>query len=76
MTPSNFCFRAAMLLVLAGMLWGSQMAITDAHSAISAHAHLNLTACKLVKGEISPGAVEAVRWRNGFADIAPRTYSA
>jgi hypothetical protein len=42
MTPSNFCFRAAMLLVLAGMLWGPQMAITDDHSAISPHAHLNL----------------------------------
>jgi hypothetical protein len=28
MTPSNLCFRAAMLLVLAGMLWGLQMAIT------------------------------------------------
>jgi len=42
MTPSNLCFRAAMLLVLAGMLWGLQMAITDDHSAFPAHAHLNL----------------------------------
>jgi hypothetical protein len=31
-----------MLLVLAGMLWGLQMAITDDHSAFPAHAHLNL----------------------------------
>ena len=42
MTPSNLCFRAAMLLVLAGMLWGLQMVITDDHSAFPAHAHLNL----------------------------------
>ena len=42
MTPSSLCFRAAMLLVLAGMLWGLQMAITDDHSAFPAHAHLNL----------------------------------
>jgi cbb3-type cytochrome oxidase subunit 1 len=41
-TPSNLCFRAAMLLVLAGMVWGLQMAITDDHSAFPAHAHLNL----------------------------------
>jgi hypothetical protein len=41
-TPSNLCFRAAMLLVLAGMIWGLQMAITDDHSAFPAHAHLNL----------------------------------
>jgi cbb3-type cytochrome oxidase subunit 1 len=31
-----------MLLVLAGMLWGLRMAITDDHSAFPAHAHLNL----------------------------------
>jgi hypothetical protein len=31
-----------MLLVLTGMLWGLQMAITDDHSAFPAHAHLNL----------------------------------
>ena len=42
MTASTLCFRAAMLLVLAGMMWGLQMAITDDHSAFPAHAHLNL----------------------------------
>jgi len=42
MTPSNLCFRGAMLLLLAGMLWGLQMAMTDDHSAFPAHAHLNL----------------------------------
>jgi hypothetical protein len=42
MTPSNLCFRAAMLFVLAGMVWGLQMAISDDHSAFPAHAHLNL----------------------------------
>jgi cbb3-type cytochrome oxidase subunit 1 len=31
-----------MLFVLAGMIWGLQMAIADDHSAYPAHAHLNL----------------------------------
>jgi cbb3-type cytochrome oxidase subunit 1 len=31
-----------MLFVLAGMVWGLQMAISDDHSAFPAHAHLNL----------------------------------
>ena len=31
-----------MLLLLAGMIWGLQMAITDDHSAFPADAHLNL----------------------------------
>jgi FtsH-binding integral membrane protein len=39
---SNLCFKAAMLLLLAGMLWGLQMAIVDNHTAYPAHAHLNL----------------------------------
>jgi hypothetical protein len=42
MTASTLCFRAAMLLLLAGMVWGLQMAIWDNHSAYPAHAHLNL----------------------------------
>ena len=42
MTASNLCFKASMLLLLAGMLWGLQMAIADNHSAYPAHAHLNL----------------------------------
>ena len=42
MAASNLCFRAAMLLLLAGMVWGLQMAIADNHSAYPAHAHLNL----------------------------------
>jgi hypothetical protein len=31
-----------MLMVLAGMVWGLQMAISGDHSAFPAHAHLNL----------------------------------
>lgn len=31
-----------MLLLLAGMLWGLQMAIVDNHAAYPAHAHLTL----------------------------------
>src|SRR5208282_5271247 len=42
MTASNLSFKAAMLLLLAGMVWGLQMAIADNHSAYPAHAHLNL----------------------------------
>ena len=42
MNASSLCFRAAMLLLLAGMAWGLQMAISGDHSAFPAHAHLNL----------------------------------
>src|SRR5664279_2944590 len=42
MKASSLCFRAAVLFVLAGMIWGLQMAISDDHSAFPAHAHLNL----------------------------------
>ena len=42
MKASTLCFRAAVLLVLAGMVWGLQMAISEDHSAFPAHAHLNL----------------------------------
>jgi|SRR6185312_15070231 peptidoglycan/LPS O-acetylase OafA/YrhL len=42
MKASSFCFQAAVLFVLVGMIWGIQMAITQDHSAFPAHAHLNL----------------------------------
>ena len=42
MRASTLCFRAGVLLVLAGMLWGLQMAISGDHSAFPGHAHLNL----------------------------------
>ena len=42
MSASSLCFKAAMLLLLAGMTWGLQMAISQDHSAFPAHAHLNL----------------------------------
>src|SRR6516164_11678291 len=42
MRASSLCFQAAVLFVLAGMVWGLQMAISDGHSAFPAHAHLNL----------------------------------
>lgn len=42
MNASSLCFRAAVLLMLAGMVWGLQMAISQDHSAFPAHAHLNL----------------------------------
>jgi hypothetical protein len=42
MKASSFCFRAAVLFVIAGMIWGMQMAISDDHTAFPAHAHLNL----------------------------------
>ena len=42
MNASTLCFRAAMLLLLAGMVWGLQMAMSGDHSAFPAHAHLNL----------------------------------
>src|SRR6201999_4479580 len=42
MNASSLCFRAAMVLLLCGMAWGLQMAISQDHSAFPAHAHLNL----------------------------------
>jgi len=42
MKASSICFPAAVLLVLIGMLWGIEMAISQDHSAMPAHAHLNL----------------------------------
>ena len=42
MKVSSLCFRAAVLFVIVGMLWGLQMAIAEDHSAFPAHAHLNL----------------------------------
>jgi hypothetical protein len=42
MKASSLCFKAAVVLVMVGMLWGLQMAISQDHSALPAHAHLNL----------------------------------
>ena len=42
MRASSLSFQAAVLLVLAGMIWGIIMAISQDHSAMPAHAHLNL----------------------------------
>ncbi len=42
MKTSALCFQAAVLFVVAGMIWGIVMAISDDHSTFPAHAHLNL----------------------------------
>ena len=42
MKASSLSFRAGVLFVLAGMVWGLQMGISHDHSAFPAHAHLNL----------------------------------
>jgi len=42
MKASSLCFQAAVLFVIAGMIWGIVMAISEDHSAMPAHAHLNL----------------------------------
>ena len=42
MKASSLCFQAAVLFVIAGMVWGIVMAISEDHSAMPAHAHLNL----------------------------------
>ena len=42
MKTSSLCFQAAVLFVLVGMGWGIQMAASHDHSAMPAHAHLNL----------------------------------
>jgi hypothetical protein len=42
MKASSLSFPTAVLMVLAGMVWGLVMAISNNHSAMPAHAHLNL----------------------------------
>ena len=42
MKASSLSFPAAVVMVLAGMVWGIIMAISQDHSAMPAHAHLNL----------------------------------
>jgi putative Mn2+ efflux pump MntP len=42
MKASALSFRAAVLLVITGMLWGIVMGISEDHSSMPAHAHLNL----------------------------------
>jgi drug/metabolite transporter (DMT)-like permease len=42
MKASSLSFQAAVLLVLTGMGWGIMMAISDDHTTMPAHAHLNL----------------------------------
>ena len=42
MKASALSFRAAVIFVIAGMIWGIIMAISENHSNMPAHAHLNL----------------------------------
>lgn len=42
MKASSVSFLAAVLMVVAGMIWGIIMAVSRDHSAMPAHAHLNL----------------------------------
>jgi len=42
MKASTLSFQAAVVFVIAGMIWGIVMAISEDHSAMPAHAHLNL----------------------------------
>src|SRR4051794_39337569 len=42
MKASDLSFRAAVLMAIAGMIWGLAMAIGEDHSTMPAHAHLNL----------------------------------
>src|ERR1700748_1690093 len=42
MKASSLSFQAAVMLVVGGMIWGIAMGISGDHSAMPAHAHLNL----------------------------------
>jgi hypothetical protein len=42
MKASALSFQAAVVFVICGMVWGIIMAISQDHSAMAAHAHLNL----------------------------------
>jgi hypothetical protein len=39
---SSLSFQAAVVMVVVGMIWGLQMAISRDHASLPAHAHLNL----------------------------------
>lgn len=42
MKASSLSFKAAVLFVIAGMIWGLYMAISQNHATMPAHAHVNL----------------------------------
>ena len=42
MKASSLSFQAAVLFVIVGITWGIVMAISENHSGMQAHAHLNL----------------------------------
>ena len=42
MKASTLSFRAAVLFVIVGMVWGLYMAISENHVTFPAHAHINL----------------------------------
>ena len=42
MKASVLSFRAAVVMAVAGMIWGIAMGISEDHSTFPAHAHLNL----------------------------------
>lgn len=42
MKASRLSFQAAVIFIIAGMIWGIVMGISEDHSAMPAHAHLNL----------------------------------
>jgi hypothetical protein len=42
MRASSISFPAAVLMAITGMLWGIHMAMSNDHSTMPAHAHLNL----------------------------------
>jgi len=42
MKASVLSFRAAVAMVVAGMIWGIAMGVSEDHSTFPAHAHLNL----------------------------------
>jgi hypothetical protein len=42
MKASSLSFQAAVVLVVAGMIWGIVMAVSGDHATMPAHAHLNL----------------------------------
>jgi hypothetical protein len=42
MKASTLSFQAAVIFAIAGMIWGITMGISENHSTLAAHAHLNL----------------------------------
>ena len=53
MKASTLCFRAAVLFVIAGMIWGLYMAISGNHATFPGHAQVHKVFSHVIRQELS-----------------------